>query len=90
MSEPNSYKHIFHDAGSGSVLALFELPTKLPTGRTPKSTEWPGYRYAFTRRPHHGLDEAKAVLASWGSTNAMKFPIEVRAVEIRRPGARAG
>jgi len=86
MGKPNSYMHIFLDAGNGRVLALFELPT----GRTSNSTGRPGYRYASTRRRHHGLDEAKAVLASWGRTSAMEFPIEVRAVEIRRPGARAG
>jgi hypothetical protein len=50
MGKPNSYMHIFLDAGNGRVLALFEIPTKLPTGRTPNSTEWPDYRYASTRR----------------------------------------
>jgi hypothetical protein len=90
MGEPNSYMHIFLDAGNSSVLALFELPTKLPMGRTPNTTERRGYLYASTRRRLHALDEAMALLANWGSTNAMEFPIEARVVEIRRPGARAG
>ena len=90
MDKPNSYMRIFLDAGNSSVLALFEIPTKLPTGRTPNTTDWPGYLYASTRRRRQPLDEAKALLASWGSTHAMEFAIEVRAVEIRRPGARAG
>ena len=90
MGKPNSYMHIFLDAANSSVLALFELRAKLPMARTANTTDCPGYLYASARRRHHGLDEAKAVLASGGSTNAMQFPIEVRAVEIRRPGARAG
>ena len=90
MDKPNSYMRIFLDAGNSSVLALFELPAKAPTGRTPNTTEWPGCRYASTRRRRQPLDEAKALLASWGSTHAMEFAIEVRDVEIRRPGARAG
>jgi hypothetical protein len=90
MGESDSYMHIFLDAGNSSVLALFELPAKAPTGRTPNTTDWPGCRYASTRRRRQPLDEAKALLASWGSTHAMEFAIEVRAVEIRRPCARAG
>jgi len=90
MGKPNSYMHIFLDAANSSVLALFELRAKLPMARTANTTDCPGYLYASTRRRHHGLDEAKAVLASWGSTHAMQFPIEVRAVELRRPGARVG
>ena len=90
MGKPNSYTHIILDAANSSVLALFELRAKLPMARTANTTDCPGNSYASTRRRHHGLDEAKAVLASWGSTNAMNFPFEVRAVEIRRPGARAG
>jgi hypothetical protein len=39
MGESNSCMHIFLDASNSSVLALFEIPTKLPTGRTPNSTE---------------------------------------------------
>jgi catechol 2,3-dioxygenase-like lactoylglutathione lyase family enzyme len=38
--EPDPYMHVFMDAGSGNVLAFFELPTKPPMGRDPNTPEW--------------------------------------------------
>jgi hypothetical protein len=64
MGKPNSYMRIFLDAANSSVLALFERRAKLPMARAANTTDCPGYLYAPTRPCHHGLDEAKAVLAS--------------------------
>lgn len=38
--EPDPYMHVFLDAGQGSVLAFFELPTKPPMGRDPNTPTW--------------------------------------------------
>jgi catechol 2,3-dioxygenase-like lactoylglutathione lyase family enzyme len=38
--EPDPYMHIFLDAGSGNVLAFFELPTRPPMGRDPNTPAW--------------------------------------------------
>jgi len=38
--EPDPYMHVFLDAGSGNVLAFFELPTKPEMGRDPNTPEW--------------------------------------------------
>ena len=38
--EPDPYMHIFLDAGGGSILAFFELPTKAPMGRDPNTPVW--------------------------------------------------
>jgi len=38
--EPDPYMHVFLDAGSGNVLAFFELPTKPPMGRDPNTPQW--------------------------------------------------
>jgi lactoylglutathione lyase len=38
--EPDPYMHVFLDAGQGSILAFFELPTKPPMGRDPNTPEW--------------------------------------------------
>jgi catechol 2,3-dioxygenase-like lactoylglutathione lyase family enzyme len=38
--EPDPYMHIFMDAGSGNVLAFFELPTRPPMGRDPNTPVW--------------------------------------------------
>ena len=38
--EPDPYMHIFLDAGSGNILAFFELPTKPPMGRDPNTPVW--------------------------------------------------
>ncbi len=38
--EPDPYMHIFFDAGGGSCLAFFELPTKPKMGKDPNTPEW--------------------------------------------------
>ncbi|PVZ85324.1 glyoxalase [Serratia sp. S1B] len=38
--EPDPYMHIFLDAGNGSILAFFELPTKPEMGRDPNTPNW--------------------------------------------------
>lgn len=38
--EPDPYMHVFLDAGSGNVLAFFELPTKPEMGRDPSTPAW--------------------------------------------------
>ena len=37
---PDPYMHLFLDAGSGNVLAFFELPTALPMGRDANTPDW--------------------------------------------------
>ncbi|KDB51977.1 glyoxalase/bleomycin resistance protein/dioxygenase [Sphaerotilus natans subsp. natans DSM 6575] len=37
---PDPYMHIFLDAGSGNVLAFFELPTQPEMGRDPNTPAW--------------------------------------------------
>ena len=38
--EPDPYMHVFLDAGSGNVLAFFELPTRPEMGRDPNTPPW--------------------------------------------------
>jgi len=38
--EPDPYMHVFLDAGMGSVLAFFELPTQKPMDRDHNTPEW--------------------------------------------------
>ncbi|MDF0605580.1 VOC family protein [Neisseriaceae bacterium TC5R-5] len=38
--EPDPYMHVFLDAGGGSILAFFELPTKPPMGRDENTPVW--------------------------------------------------
>jgi catechol 2,3-dioxygenase-like lactoylglutathione lyase family enzyme len=38
--EPDPYMHIFLDAGQGSVLAFFELPTRPAMERDPNTPVW--------------------------------------------------
>jgi catechol 2,3-dioxygenase-like lactoylglutathione lyase family enzyme len=38
--EPDPYMHIFINAGSGNILAFFELPTKPSMGRDLNTPEW--------------------------------------------------
>lgn len=38
--EPDPYMHVFLDAGAGSILAFFELPTKPAMGRDLNTPEW--------------------------------------------------
>ncbi|NWK76857.1 VOC family protein [Aquitalea sp. LB_tupeE] len=38
--EPHPYMHVFLDAGSGNILAFFELPTLPEMGRDPNTQSW--------------------------------------------------
>lgn len=38
--EPDPYMHVFLDAGSGNVLAFFELPNQPEMGRDEQTPEW--------------------------------------------------
>lgn len=38
--EPDPYMHVFLDAGSGNILAFFELPNAAPMGRDPNTPDW--------------------------------------------------
>lgn len=38
--EPDPYMHVFMDAGSGNVLAFFELPAQPPMARDPNTPDW--------------------------------------------------
>lgn len=54
--EPDPYMHVFLDAGSGNILAFFELPTREPMGRDENTPAWV---------QHLALEvESDAVLAS--------------------------
>jgi catechol 2,3-dioxygenase-like lactoylglutathione lyase family enzyme len=37
---PDPYMHLFMDAGSGNILAFFELPNSPAMGRDPNTPEW--------------------------------------------------
>ena len=37
---PDPYMHVFLDAGSGNILAFFELPTQPEMGRDPNTPAW--------------------------------------------------
>lgn len=37
---PDPYMHIFLNAGSGNILAFFELPTRAPMGRDQNTPDW--------------------------------------------------
>ena len=37
--DPDPYMHLFMDAGSGNVLAFFEIPNSPPMGRDPNTPE---------------------------------------------------
>jgi lactoylglutathione lyase len=38
--EPDPYMHVFLDAGSGNILAFFELPTRAPLGHDDNTPAW--------------------------------------------------
>lgn len=38
--EPDPYMHVFMNAGSGNVLAFFELPAQPPMARDPSTPDW--------------------------------------------------
>ncbi len=57
--EPDPYMHIFLDAGSGSILAFFELPNSPEMGRDGNTPEWVQH-IAFELKDMDALLEAKA------------------------------
>jgi catechol 2,3-dioxygenase-like lactoylglutathione lyase family enzyme len=63
--EPDPYMHVFLDAGAGSVLAFFELPTKPPMGRDPNTPVWTQH-IAFETESMEKLHETKAKLEADG------------------------
>ena len=38
--EPDPYMHVFMDAGSGNIIAFFEIPNSPPMGRDENTPEW--------------------------------------------------
>src|SRR5207245_11229753 len=63
--EPDPYIHLFLDAGSGNVLAFFELPTKPAMGRDPNTPAWVQH-IAFLVKDRAELLEFKTHLESNG------------------------
>ena len=63
--EPDPYMHVFLDAGSGNVLAFFELPTKPPMGRDENTPAWTQH-LAFEVDSMASLLETKARLEADG------------------------
>jgi catechol 2,3-dioxygenase-like lactoylglutathione lyase family enzyme len=62
---PDPYMHLFLDAGSGNVLAFFELPTALPMGRDANTPDWVQH-IAFKVGSVDDLIAAKARLEAAG------------------------
>ena len=56
---PDPYMHVFLDAGSGNILAFFELPNSPPMGRDPNTPDWTQH-IAFQVKDMDELMEAKA------------------------------
>lgn len=63
--EPDPYMHVFLDAGSGNVLAFFELPTQPEMGRDEQTPEWVQH-IAFEVENMDALLAAKASLEAAG------------------------
>jgi lactoylglutathione lyase len=63
--EPDPYMHVFLDAGQGSILAFFELPTKPAMGRDMNTPEWTQH-LALQVETMEELLEAKAKLEADG------------------------
>lgn len=63
--EADPYMHVFMDAGQGSVLAFFELPTKPPMGRDLNTPEWTQH-LAFEVDTLDSMLETKANLEAAG------------------------
>jgi glyoxylase I family protein len=57
--EPDPYMHVFLDAGSGNVLAFFELPNSPPLGRDANTPVWVQH-IAFEVASYDDLMAAKA------------------------------
>jgi len=63
--EPDPYMHLFLDAGSGNVLAFFELPTKPEMGCDPNTPTWVQH-IAFKVKDRAELQEFKEHLEKNG------------------------
>jgi catechol 2,3-dioxygenase-like lactoylglutathione lyase family enzyme len=63
--EPDPYMHLFLDAGSGNILAFFELPTKPEMGRDPNTPKWVQH-LAFRVKDRDALLEFKEHLEKNG------------------------
>lgn len=55
---PDPYMHVFLDAGSGNILAFFELPNSPPMGRDENTPVWTQH-IAFEVKDMAALHEAK-------------------------------
>ena len=62
---PDPYMHVFLDAGSGNVLAFFELPNAPEMGKDPNTPEWVQH-IAFEVDSVAVLEKAKASLLAAG------------------------
>ncbi len=63
--EPDPYMHVFLDAGSGSILAFFELPNSPEMDRDQNTPEWVQH-LAFEVKDMAALLEAKTVAEAEG------------------------
>ena len=63
--EADPYMHVFLDAGSGNILAFFELPTRPEMGRDPNTPAWTQH-LALEVASMEELLEAKARLEADG------------------------
>ena len=62
---PNPYMHVFLDAGSGNVLAFFEIPHSPPMARDPNTPDWVQH-IAFEVEDMEALLAAKANVEAEG------------------------
>jgi glyoxylase I family protein len=63
--EPDSYMHVFLDAGMGNVLAFFELPAQADMDRDRNTPQWVQH-IAFEVSDYDALLEAKSHIESEG------------------------
>jgi catechol 2,3-dioxygenase-like lactoylglutathione lyase family enzyme len=63
--EPDPYMHVFLDAGSGNVLAFFELPTQPDMGRDENTPPWVQH-IAFEVKDNGALVAHRATLEANG------------------------
>lgn len=63
--EPDPYMHVFLDAGSGSILAFFELPNSAPMDRDRNTPEWVQH-IALQVKDVEALEKAKSRLERMG------------------------
>jgi glyoxylase I family protein len=61
------YMHVFLDAGSGNILAFFELPNSPPMGRDTNTPEWVQH-IAFRVKDLTALQESKRHVEACGLT----------------------